>query len=351
MRPRPEMHGRNRLRDDRDVEPDRPVLEVGEVEPDEIVEREARASGDLPEPGHPGEHEIPGAMPVLEELVVAKRQRPRPDEAHLAPQRVDELRQLVDREPPQNSPDPRHPRVVADLEQRARRLVRVLERALLRRCARDHRAELQHPELALADADPAVDVEHGPSRVELDRKRDEQPERQAEHDDQTRCRPRRTRASPSSPTPSGSVGAGRRAARRGPARTRPSGRAARSCWERVAPSHRRGGPARPRPAPSARRSRPPRGSPRRADAAREPGRARRPTSRAREAPRSRLGGDGAEELVADLALRRSQLAVQAQRGSPPRRRESPGGERRPPSSPRARTTSRQREGARSRASR
>ena len=39
----------DRARDDRDVRPDRPVLDVGEVEAHEVVEVEARAAGDLPQ--------------------------------------------------------------------------------------------------------------------------------------------------------------------------------------------------------------------------------------------------------------------------------------------------------------
>src|SRR5215475_3548394 len=45
-------HRRDRPQQDRDVQPDRPVLQVVEVEPDEIVEAEIRAAGNLPEPGH-----------------------------------------------------------------------------------------------------------------------------------------------------------------------------------------------------------------------------------------------------------------------------------------------------------
>ena len=43
-------------------------------------------------------------------------------------------------------------------------------------CA-DHRAELEHAELLLADPDPPVDVQHRPARLELDRRCDEEPER------------------------------------------------------------------------------------------------------------------------------------------------------------------------------
>ena len=119
--PRAGEHGRDRLGDDRDVRPDRPVLDVGEVEPDEVVELEARAAGDLPEPGHARQHVVARAVPVLEHRVVAERKRPRADEAHLAPQHVHELGQLVDREPAQHAADAGDARIVPDLEQRARR--------------------------------------------------------------------------------------------------------------------------------------------------------------------------------------------------------------------------------------
>ena len=54
--------GERRLEKDRDVEPDRPVLDVVEVQPHEVVEGEVRAAGDLPEARDPGKHEV--ALPV-----------------------------------------------------------------------------------------------------------------------------------------------------------------------------------------------------------------------------------------------------------------------------------------------
>ena len=49
-------------------------------------------------------------------LVLGEDQRARPDEAHLAAQHVEELRQLVDRPAAQEAAERRHPRVVRDLE-------------------------------------------------------------------------------------------------------------------------------------------------------------------------------------------------------------------------------------------
>ena len=78
-----------------------------EVEPDQIVEREPGAPGDLPEPGHPRQHAIARAVPVLEQLVVAERERPRPDEAHLSLEHVADLRDLVQRQTAEDTADPR----------------------------------------------------------------------------------------------------------------------------------------------------------------------------------------------------------------------------------------------------
>ena len=75
-----------------------------------------------------------------------------------------------------------HARVVADLEQRAAGLVLRLELGLPLGRVHVHRAELEHPELLLAEADPPVRVEHGAAGAELDRDRDRDPERQPEDD-------------------------------------------------------------------------------------------------------------------------------------------------------------------------
>src|SRR5947209_1768167 len=130
VRAAPGGNGRQGLGEDRDVEPDRPVLEVVEVETYEVVEAEVDAAGDLPKAGHSREDEVALPMPVVELDVVAQRQRARADERHLAAKHVEDLRQLVDRVPAQEAPDPRHTGVVLDLEERTRGLVDRLESRL-----------------------------------------------------------------------------------------------------------------------------------------------------------------------------------------------------------------------------
>ncbi len=131
------------------------MLEVDEVEVHEVVEVELRAPGDLPQPGDAGQHEVALAVPVLEHVVVALGQRTRADERHLAAQHVDQLRQLVQREAPQLAADRRQARIIANLEQRAGRLVELFEVCLALLGVGVHRAELQAGERPLADADGA----------------------------------------------------------------------------------------------------------------------------------------------------------------------------------------------------
>ena len=123
---------------------------------------------DLPQPGDPRQHQVALLVPLLEPLEVAHRQRPRTDERHLAADHVDELRQLVEREAAQEPPDPRQPRIVADLEQRARLLVERLEVVLDLVGVLAHRAELEARERLAADPGPHRAVDRRAARAELD---------------------------------------------------------------------------------------------------------------------------------------------------------------------------------------
>ena len=131
-----------------------------------VKSRRTRSSNAEPErpeicqrPVIPGSTRYRAPVPVLEQPVVPERERSRADEAHLALDDVDDLRDLVEREAAQEPADARDPRVVADLEERALRLVHVLELRLELGRVGDHRPELEHPELALAHADAAIDEE------------------------------------------------------------------------------------------------------------------------------------------------------------------------------------------------
>src|SRR5439155_6386716 len=179
-------HRRQRPGQDRDVEPDRPVLYVVEVEPNEVVEAQVDPAGDLPETGHPRQHEIALAVPRQELLVVADRKGPRADQRHLTPEDVKDLRHLVERKAAQEPPKGRDARIVLDLEERARGLVVQLERSLALGRVGVHRPELHHPERLLSQPDTPVAIEHRPARAELYRTGDGEPERRAGYDDGAR---------------------------------------------------------------------------------------------------------------------------------------------------------------------
>ena len=101
-------------------------------------------------------------MPFLEELVVALGQRPGTDQRHVAAEDVHELRQLVDRPPPQKATDRGHARIAADLEDRPALLVARLELGLAAVGVGVHRPELQALERPAADAGAHRAVDHGP---------------------------------------------------------------------------------------------------------------------------------------------------------------------------------------------
>src|SRR5436305_11306979 len=88
-------HGQ-RAQHDLEVEPERPVLYVEEVEADHLVERESVAARHLPESSHPRLHVEPLAVPEFVCLDLIRDRRARADEAHVAAPGVGELRQLVE---------------------------------------------------------------------------------------------------------------------------------------------------------------------------------------------------------------------------------------------------------------
>ena len=113
-------------------------------------------------------------------LVLVEDQRSRPDQAHLAPEDVDQLGQLVQGPASQEATEACDARVVLDLEH-ARALFSVPVQmsqgpfSLLRVLV--HRPELEDVEAASAGAHPLLAEEHGPGRSPLDPPAREQHER------------------------------------------------------------------------------------------------------------------------------------------------------------------------------
>src|SRR2546423_13051681 len=99
------------------------MIDVPHVEKHPFLEGDLIASGDLPDASEPRPDRQPPALPALVERDLLRQRRTRADDAHVAAQDVDELRQLVDAVLAQETADRRHPRVVLPLENRARLLV------------------------------------------------------------------------------------------------------------------------------------------------------------------------------------------------------------------------------------
>ena len=104
----------------------------------------------------PGLHVEPEAVLGKVALDQLDLLRARADDAHVAAQDVDELRQLVEAEAAQQPPDPGDPRIGAQLEHRLGQVLEhhdIGERPL---GVGDHRAQLVHAEGDAAPVRPAA---------------------------------------------------------------------------------------------------------------------------------------------------------------------------------------------------
>src|SRR3990172_6165402 len=77
------------------IQSQRPVLDVPDVKQDHLVETELTASANLPQSCQPGRCLEASAMPVLVVLDFDGDRRSRADQAHISPQDVAELNELV----------------------------------------------------------------------------------------------------------------------------------------------------------------------------------------------------------------------------------------------------------------
>ena len=147
---RPAEHQRDGLEDQAEVLPERPVRDVEVVEPDHLLERDVAAAEHLPEAGDARLQLEALARPVVDVLVLLEDQRPRADEAHLAAEDVEQLRQLVERVAAQEAADrvTRGSSGILNIRASppARVLVQVRELVLPLLGVGDHRPELEDPE-------------------------------------------------------------------------------------------------------------------------------------------------------------------------------------------------------------
>ncbi len=119
-------NGRDGLEQDLEVEPQRPLVDIAQIQRDPVVEVvDPGAAGDLPEPGDAGFHGQPPALPALVAFDLGGDGRPGPDQRHLALEHIDQLWQLVEGPAAQPAADGGDPRVAFGFEGGAVDLVEV----------------------------------------------------------------------------------------------------------------------------------------------------------------------------------------------------------------------------------
>ena len=164
---------------DQEIEPERPALDVVEVVLDAFPQRGPPAPAvDLGPAGHPAGHGVPQVVfghGMAELLDEDRALGPRADQAHLAPQDVEELGQLVD----VGVPEP-----VADAGAAAV-VVRGPDRAGLAFRVGAHAAELDDPEPPPPLPDPLLGVEDRPARGQKDGQGDDREQRGEDGESQT----------------------------------------------------------------------------------------------------------------------------------------------------------------------
>jgi len=112
----PSEEDRDRRQGDRQVEPQRPSIEVLEVVVHADRQGGVGPGPDLPEPGQPRPHGQPSGVHVVLERHLFEFMRARPDQAHVPPEHVPQLGKLVQAEPAEQPAQGRDTRIVGDLD-------------------------------------------------------------------------------------------------------------------------------------------------------------------------------------------------------------------------------------------
>src|ERR1039458_1026454 len=167
--------------EDFQVEPERPVVDVLEIELHPLVEADLVASADLPDTGQTRFHGEAAAVPRIVVLPLGWDGRPGADEAHVADENIPELRELVDAGAAQEMPERCDARVVLHLEDRAAHLIERLEFRAQHFGIGDHRAELVHREEASVQAAAFLSEKDGAGRSEFDNDGDGQQDQRPEN--------------------------------------------------------------------------------------------------------------------------------------------------------------------------
>src|SRR3990172_6654690 len=148
--------GRQRARQDPEVEPHRPAIDIFEVRGDPAIEVGISPRPDLPEASNPRLHRQAPAVPDVVSGDLVQERGPRSDEAHLAAQDVPQLWQLIDARPTDPPSGTRDPRIVGDLEGPPVHLVPIVDFGASGLRVARHGPEFQDREHAALEPHPTL---------------------------------------------------------------------------------------------------------------------------------------------------------------------------------------------------
>src|SRR5579862_1045374 len=157
-------HEGNGAQENFQVEPQRPVVEVKQVELHPVLEINSVAALERPQAGQAGTHAQAPPLPRFIFLHFLRNGRSRADERHVTTQDIPQLRQLIDAQLAQPAAERRTARVVFHLENRAVELVELLELWPQLIGVVHHRAKFEQRELPAAETTTSLTVEDRAAR-------------------------------------------------------------------------------------------------------------------------------------------------------------------------------------------
>src|SRR5207237_10726404 len=157
-----EEDGGDGAEQDLQIERGRPVVDVLQIELHPAIEVDVVAAADLPETRQSGLHRQAAAMPPLIRADFLRNRRTRADETHVAFEDVPELRQLIERELPEETSDGGDARIVFRFEDGPGHLVEVTDFAATLVRVGDHRPELAQRDDAAVQGDALLPEAHAP---------------------------------------------------------------------------------------------------------------------------------------------------------------------------------------------
>src|SRR6266446_7300370 len=163
---------RHGLQKDTDVQPERALPRIRDIETDHLLECCLVLPADLPESRHTGKRVEPLGLPQSVFLRFVWNTWTRPHQTHLATKYVDQLRQLIQVTSPHDVAERNNSRITKRIQLRHRTIHcdQTAQMVLMQStvCVNVHRAEFPHPEEFSITSNSLLLIEDGAWRCDLD---------------------------------------------------------------------------------------------------------------------------------------------------------------------------------------